>query len=126
MVADFAASRSQAELADDLNPFDLNIQNLQWTFIEKLFAVHAAYAKDRALGKARHYYDLFKLCGCEEVQRLVNTEKWRKCMGEVRRVDADGLKELERSYRNERHLFFVTPPLLTEVLQTIRELLRGL
>lgn len=145
MVGHFAASRGQADLADDLSPFDLEIQNLEWTFIEKLFAAHTAYANNRAAGKARHYYDLYRLSTCDEVRGFAGSEDCRECIREVRRIsetdfpgqhlpqslatspafqpDPDGLKELEQNYRNEAHLFFVPPPHLEDVLVAIRQLL---
>lgn len=148
MVAEFAAAEGHTGLAADLAPFELEVQSLQRTFVEKLFAAHAAYAKDCAAnGKARHYYDLYQMCPLPEVIAFIGTEDYRRCVAEVREFsqhtfagqalpeddsfanstafapDGDGLRALERNYRSEKTLFFTEQPPLADVLQRIGELL---
>ena len=150
MVAEFAAARGHKDIATDLSRFELEVQCLERTFVEKLFAAHAAYTKDYARGKARHYYDLYELCKRPEVSTFAGTKEYRQCVAEVcefcRRTfqdqalpqsesfaaspafqpDSAGLRELERSYTDEGRLFFGKQPPLAEVLKVIGQLLSRL
>ncbi len=124
------------------------MQGLRRTFVEKLFAAHAAYTKDfAARGKTRHYYDLSELSKRPEVIEFVGTDQYRQCVTEVRQFsqetfrgqalpetnsfaaspafqpNADGLKALERNYRADADLFFATQLPISEVLRIIAELL---
>jgi predicted nucleotidyltransferase component of viral defense system len=60
-VTEFAEAKGHADLAEDLTPFEVECLDVTRTCVEKLFAVHATFAKDRAKGPTRHYYDLYKL-----------------------------------------------------------------
>lgn len=148
MLTDFAVSRGCADLAADLTPFEIEVQSLSRTFVEKLFAAHAAYMKDFAAnGKARHYYDLHELCQCEAVKSFLNTESYRTCVAEVRtfcketfptqnvpesdsfaespafKPDSSGLEALESNYKADAGLFFAVQPPIKDVLETIGQLL---
>jgi Nucleotidyl transferase AbiEii toxin, Type IV TA system len=46
IVAEYAKDKGQDDLAEDLRGFEIELQDLRRTFVEKLFAIHAAYAKD--------------------------------------------------------------------------------
>src|SRR5207253_10839465 len=46
----------------DLHPFDIELQDVRRTFVEKGFAIHAAYSKDLCNNRMRHYYDLSRQC----------------------------------------------------------------
>jgi hypothetical protein len=148
MVAEYATAHGHTDLASDLNPFDIEVQDLRRTFVEKLFAAHAAYTKDfAAAGKVRHYYDLSELCKRPEVSEFVGTDQYRERVTEVRELsretfrgqalpeansfaaspafqpNAEGLRALERNYRVNADLFFATQPPISDVLQTIAKLL---
>jgi predicted nucleotidyltransferase component of viral defense system len=148
IVAQYASARGHIDLAADLTAFELEVQNLQRTFVEKLFAAHAAYEENRAAnGKARHYYDLYEMCRLTDIQAFVGTDQYRKCVAEVRefskhtfpnqaapdtdsfaesaafRPGPDGLRALENNYKNEAELFFAGQPSLADVLHTIGKLL---
>jgi hypothetical protein len=43
MVAEYAKDKGQQNLAEDLHDFEIELQGLPRTFVEKLFAIHAAY-----------------------------------------------------------------------------------
>lgn len=148
IAAEFASTRGQAQLADDLASFELEVQSLERTFVEKLFAAHAAYIKDYAAnGKARHYYDLYEMCSLVEVAEFAGTEAYRRCAAEVRgfsqrifpgqalpegdsfarsaafHPDPEGLDALERNYKNEASLFFDKQPPISDVLRKIGKIL---
>jgi hypothetical protein len=148
MVAEYATVHGHTGLAADLNAFDIEVQDLRKTFVEKLFAAHAAYTKDFAgAGKARHYYDLSELCKRPEVREFVGTDQYRERVTEVREFSretfagqalpeansfaaspafqptTEGLKALERNYGADGDLFFATQPPIGDVLQIIAKLL---
>lgn len=148
IVAEFASAKGHIDLAVDLTAFELEVQSLQRTFVEKLFAAHAAYEENRAAnGKARHYYDLYEMCRLAEITEFAGTGAYRRCVAEVREFsqqtfaeqvlpegdsfagspafnpDPDGLRALESNYKNEADLFFEEQPPLANVLLEIGKLL---
>jgi hypothetical protein len=145
IVAEFAKEKGQDSLADDLRDFEIELQDLRRTFVEKLFAIHAAYTKDRANNRMRHYYDLSRLCGLSEIQSYVGTDAYRACVADVKRIcgesfpdqavpDGDSFKdspafqvsetfsELERKYKREAEIFFSEPPTLKVIFEEIEKL----
>ena len=86
MVAEYAKDKGQQNLAEDLLDFEIELQDLRRTFVEKLFAIHAAYAKDLANNRMRHYYDLSRLCCLSEIQSYVGTSAYQACVGDVKRI----------------------------------------
>jgi predicted nucleotidyltransferase component of viral defense system len=147
IITEFAVHKGMANLADDLQPFACEMQSPTLTFVEKIFAIHSAYSQNRALGRARHYYDLYELCRLAEVREFVGGDKYRACIGAVRErtremfpgqalpvtaklgdcealnPGAEDSRLLERNYKLESELFFGGQPTLSEVLETIRTLL---
>ena len=147
MVAEFAESKRQAGLAEDLTFFELEVQNLTRTFVEKLFAIHSAYVLNRAERKTRHYYDLYEMSKCNEVKAFIGTPDYYSCIHEVQEFcqnsfpnqplpdedsfqaspalqpDGQGLKELERNWKAERDLYFGQQLPLAEVLHALSNLL---
>lgn len=144
MVAEYAKDQGQQNLADDLRDFEIELQSLPRTFVEKLFAIHAAYATDLANNKMRHYYDLSRLCGVAEIQSYVGTEAYRACIADVKRIchesfldqavpAGDSFKdspafqisetfsELERNYKREAEIFFSEPPTLFAIFEAIEK-----
>jgi hypothetical protein len=132
IVAEYAMDKGQEELADDLRAFETELQCLPRTFVEKVFAIHAAYAEDRRNNRMRHYYDLSRLCGLPEIQSYVGTDAYRACVVEVKKIcvesfpdqavpDGDSFQEspafqvsetfseLERNYKREAEIFFSEP-----------------
>jgi hypothetical protein len=145
MVAEYAKDNGQENLAEDLQGFEIELQDLRRTFVEKLFAIHAAYAKGLANNRMRHYYDLSQLCGQVEIQSYVGTDAYRACVADVKRIcrdsfpdkalpDGDSFKdspafrvsetfvELERHYKREAEIFFSEPPTLEAIFEEIEKL----
>jgi len=147
MVAKHAARHNLTHVAEDLQPFEVEMLDVKRTFVEKLFTVHAAYELDRAANKTRHYYDLFRLCGLPEIREFAGIDEYREIFKSVRQYsqekfpgahapandsfsnspalnpDPEGLSTLKRNYEREKHLFFVQPPTMDEILGAIRSLL---
>lgn len=145
-VGQFASGNGQGDLADDLTPFDVECLDVTRTFVEKLFAVYAAFVLDGAAGRARHYYDLYHLAGLPEVQEFIagadfapifadvlkfTTAHWPDkavppgmsfAQYEVLRPTKAQMAELNRNYAAERVLFFREPPSLTEILARLQDL----
>lgn len=147
IVGAFSAQGGHEDLAEDLAPFEYPVQDLKTTFVEKLFAVYAAYEKNRAQNKARHYYDLSKLCQLEEIAEFAGSNGYFQIVSAVKTVsskefphvavpEADSfaecpalqpkgrdLEQLERNYVSESYLFFGPQPSLAEILESIGKLL---
>jgi len=145
-VAEHAAAIGQAGLADDLTAFDIDCLDVTRTFVEKFFAAYAAYSRDRALGRTRHYYDLYRLAGLKEVRQFIAGKDFLAVFADVRTFsekhwpdhpvppetnigrcdalhpDADGLAALIRNYADERALFFREPPMMGEILDRLQQL----
>lgn len=145
-VTAFLDRRGQTGIADDLTPFDVECLDVTRTFVEKLFAVCAAFAKDRAVGRTRHYYDLYQLAGLQEVSAFIASPAYGEVFGDVRKFsqehwpgsvyppeqsagecdaltpNAESLAELSRNYVRERDLFFEEPPTMTVILKRLRKL----
>ena len=145
IVAEYAKEKGQDSLADDLRNFEIELQDLGRTFVEKLFAIHAAYTKDLANNRMRHYYDLSRLCGLPEIQSYVGTDEYRACVLDVKKIcaksfpdqavpDGDSFKEgpafkmtetfsdLERNYTREAEIFFSEPPSLKAIFEEIEKI----
>jgi hypothetical protein len=144
IVAEYARDKGEEKLADDLQGFEIELQDLPRTFVEKLFAIHAAYAKDLANNRMRHYYDLSRLCALAEIQSYVGTDAYRTCLADVKKIcresfpdqavpDGDSFKdspafrasetfpELERHYKRESEIFFSEPPSLKAIFEEIEK-----
>jgi hypothetical protein len=73
IVAGFLIDRGQGDVADDLQPFDMELLHFRRTFVEKLFTVHGKIerlkADSHAIGRdARHYADIHVLAGQAEAR----------------------------------------------------------
>lgn len=145
-VADFLEKRGHAGIADDLTAFDVECLDVTRTFVEKLFAACAAFAKNRAAGRTRHYYDLYQLAGLPEVTTFIEGPAYVEVFNDVRQYSeehwqgsvyppernagqcealtpsAEGLAELTRNYARERDLFFKEPPTMTVILERLQRL----
>jgi predicted nucleotidyltransferase component of viral defense system len=145
-IAAFAESQGESALADDLLPFDVECLGVTRTFMEKLFAAYAAFVADRALRRARHYYDLYHLAGLAEVRAFIVSTDFATIFADVRtfsttywpekavppgmsfaqydvlRPTGEHLAELIRNYDAERILFFREPPSMTEILERLQNL----
>jgi len=144
MVAKHAASHSWSHLAEDLRSFDVEMLDVRRTFLEKLFTVHSAFQQDLAANKTRHYYDLSRLCGLPEIREFAGTEEYRDSVRQYSEENfpnaplperdsfstspalspgPEQLSALKRNYEREKHLFFVPPPTMAEILAAIQSLL---
>lgn len=62
-VYDYLIQESREDIIKlfELEPFELNVQSVERTFIDKLFAVGDYYLEDKITEHSRHIYDLYKL-----------------------------------------------------------------
>ncbi len=145
-VTAFLEKRGETGLPDDLTAFDVECLDVTRTFVEKLFAACAAFAKDRAIGRTRHYYDLYQLAGLPEVSAFIASPAYADVFNDVRQFseehwpgsvyppehnagqcdalapNAESLSELTRNYARERDLFFQQPPTMTVILERLHKL----
>jgi Nucleotidyl transferase AbiEii toxin, Type IV TA system len=143
IVSEYAADNGHTGLAEDLRPFDIDLQDLKRTFVEKGFAIHGAYSRDLCVNRMRHYYDLARLCSLDEIKSYVGTDEYRECVNDVKKIciesfpdqavpDGDSLSTspafnltdetfaaLELNYNREAEIFFSTPPSLKSILDQI-------
>ncbi len=67
--------------AEDEGPFSMRLLHFRRTFVEKMFAIHSKVEllkRDKQpLGSyARHYYDLFQLLRCPEVEAMLRSDEY--------------------------------------------------
>ncbi len=84
IIYDYLVKANRVDLIEqfELEPFELNVQDVKRTFIDKLFALGDYYLDDNITEHSRHIYDLYKL-------------------SKVVHID-DGLKDLLEQVRKER------------------------
>ena len=145
-VSEFAASQGATDIGDDLTVFPIDCLDVTRTFVEKLFAAHAAFELDRALGRTRHYSDLYELAGLAEVQKFITDGNFARICESVREFSkehwpgqalppglsfakypflaptAEHVRELTRNYAAERILFFREPPTMPVILERLQAL----
>jgi predicted nucleotidyltransferase component of viral defense system len=134
-------------LAEDLAPFEVECLDLTRTFVEKLFAIHAAYEKNGADGKVRHYYDVYQLADTAETKAFIGTQEYRDAYRDAETYsrahwpdaalpnggsfadspalspDEEGRLALEKNYAKEEGLFFSEPPTIDVILARIQDIL---
>ncbi len=149
-IAEFAEAQGEAGLAQDLSPFEVECLAVERTTIEKLFAVHAAFERDRAKGRTRHYYDLYQVTGLDDVRAFLKSKEYGRVREDVERYSrenwpeaalppdgefsksaafrpgAEDLALLKQHYRDERDLFFVDPPPLEKILERLASVTHNL
>ena len=96
-----------------LEPFELNVQGIERTFIDKLFAVGDYYLDNKVTEHSRHIYDLFKLFAVVEINdsvkelfELVRKERSRHaaCLSAQEGVNLKDLLQKiidESAYKND-------------------------
>ena len=67
----------------ELHPFNVKVQTLERTFIDKLFALGDYYLTEKTNGYSRHLYDLYKI-----MQKITFDETFYKLFDEVREIRA--------------------------------------
>lgn len=108
VVAAFLVSRGQVGVADDLQPFDMELLHFRRTFVEKLFTIHGKIERFKADGTAvgrdaRHYADIHALAGEDDVVAMLNSPEY----GELK-LDYDKISQkfFPKTYRPPIDLSF--------------------
>ncbi|MEO5936803.1 MAG: nucleotidyl transferase AbiEii/AbiGii toxin family protein [Terriglobales bacterium] len=139
-VAEFAEAKGMKDVADDLTPFNVECLSITRTCVEKLFAAHAAFERDRALNRTRHYYDLYHLLGIQEAADFLAADDYRNVFADVLayshenfssgamppeggfsksaafRPSEEDLRKLKRHYAAEKDIFFGETPSMEVIL----------
>lgn len=83
-IGDMMTKEAPDELENfHLEPFEMKVQGLDRTLVDKVFAICDYYMQDRAKKHSRHIYDIYKL-----LQIVPQTEEFRALIQEVRSVRA--------------------------------------
>ena len=96
------------ELLDkyNLHPFEMKVQSLERTFIDKLFAICDYYLDGNCTGHSRHIYDLCKLL------TRVNPNTLQPLLTEVREIRKNNAKAL--SAQDNINLYALLHKIVTE------------
>jgi predicted nucleotidyltransferase component of viral defense system len=143
-VAEFTEAKGMKDVAEDLAPFNVECLSITRTCVEKLFAVHAAFERDRALNRTRHYYDLYHLLGIQEVTDFLGSDKYRNVFADVLaysqenfsdgamppeggfsksaafRPSEEDLKKLKQNYAAEKDIFFGEAPTMEVIIARLK------
>lgn len=83
-IGDMMTKEAPDELENfHLEPFEMKVQGLDRTLVDKVFAICDYYMQDRVKKHSRHIYDIYKL-----LQIIPLTEEFRALIQEVRSVRA--------------------------------------
>lgn len=83
-IGDMMTKEAPDELENfHLEPFEMKVQGLDRTLVDKVFAICDYYMQDRVKKHSRHIYDIYKL-----LQIVPLTEEFRGLVQEVRSVRA--------------------------------------
>lgn len=83
-IGDMMTEEAPDELENfHLEPFEMKVQGLDRTLVDKVFAICDYYMQDRVKKHSRHIYDIYKL-----LQIVPQTEEFRALIQEVRSVRA--------------------------------------
>lgn len=83
----------QKDLAQDVPGFNLNCLHPKRTFVEKLFALHDAYASNEVEAKVRHYYDVYQLLALKEVTDFLGTGPYKDLKMDVAQFTKDNFTD---------------------------------
>lgn len=107
-VGVFLREQGQPDVADDLGAFRVTTLHFRRTFVEKLFVVHALAERLKDEGTpfgrdARHYYDIHRLAGEDEVTKMLASDE---CRAIKKNCEEIGLKFFKSKYRGPPDLDF--------------------
>ena len=93
-VAKFLRDTGNSIGAEDEPPFPMKLLHFRRTFVEKMFTIHSKvvkYRKDETtIGTyARHYYDLFCLAQCPEVQGMLRSDEYAQIKQDCDRISQE-------------------------------------
>ena len=135
-------------IAEDLEPISVDCLDFRRTFVEKLFTIYAAFEKDLAKGKMRHYYDLYMLTEREDVVEFIGSDDFQEIFEDVRGFSEISFPgqvcppnssysewpalypnencraAMNADYRSNRDLFFTEPPTLDTILEKLQAVLK--
>lgn len=93
-LSEFLADTGATLGAEDEAPFAMRLLHFRRTFVEKLFAIHKKVELFKRDGvpvgpHARHYYDLYRLAGREEVNAMLRTDEYAAIKGDYERISTE-------------------------------------
>jgi len=93
-LGEFLRETGKTLEAEDEGPFVMRLLHFRRTFVEKLFAIHAKVEflkrDNRPIGTyARHYYDLYRLAGRDEVLAMLKSEEYARIKDDYDRISRE-------------------------------------
>ena len=72
LIGNYLEESNQNEVISmyELEPFDIKVQSLERTFVDKVFALCDYYLENRPLRQSRHIYDIYKLTNSIDLSNL--------------------------------------------------------
>jgi hypothetical protein len=132
-------------LADDVGSFLFKILDQRRTFVEKIFAIHTAFERQKIKENFRHYYDVHILLSQAEIKAFVGTLEYNDLKAHVAAMTKEffagvSLPEnlkfstsgafkdtselialLDEGLRINRSLFYKEPPAALEIIKSISQ-----
>lgn len=114
-IYDYLKQEKQENIITEfsLEPFELNVQSVKRTFIDKLFAVGDYYLNNKIMEHSRHIYDLYKMLDVVKIDdslrklfQLVRKERssHAACLSAQKNIDIKALLQKiidENVYKND-------------------------
>ncbi len=77
MIGEALKTDDNKELMKEMGlaPFEINVQSIERTFVDKVFAICDYYLRGESLRRSRHIYDIYKLYGVidkSEIKQLIS------------------------------------------------------
>jgi hypothetical protein len=114
LIGRYLHAQDSAEIAEDLDAFDMTLLHYRRTFVEKMFALHGKVIRlqqeDHPLGRdARHYCDLHVLAAEPKVKAMLESSEYE----DIRRdYDEKSRAFYPKTYRPPPSLSFADSPAL--------------
>ncbi|MDR0846299.1 MAG: nucleotidyl transferase AbiEii/AbiGii toxin family protein [Lactobacillales bacterium] len=92
-IYDFLVENGTPEVADEfveLKPFKMQVQSLERTFIDKLFAISDQYIGNRAKRNSRHIFDLYEIAQSGLID--ISSQEFANLFCEVKEQLSDDLE----------------------------------
>lgn len=82
----------------DLQPFQVNVQSLERTFIDKIFAICDYYLDNTIFQHSRHIYDIYKI-----LPKITINDDFRHLVQDIRKARHEGKSNNHLNSANPKH-----------------------
>jgi predicted nucleotidyltransferase component of viral defense system len=100
LLAGWLREQDRADIADDIEPFEMTLMHYRRTFVEKMFALHGKVIRlqteDHPLARdARHYCDLYALAAEPAVRAMLESEEYEQIRHDYDRISRTFVPRIE-------------------------------